>query len=98
MLPGSLEWWHVVVGIASTVIGLGLAVFGRGFAAWSTRLNEMSDRFDRRLSNMEEASEKRWGDVERKMELHNSRIHDLHIQVERRVTYIEAKINGNMSK
>lgn len=94
MLPGSLEWWHIVLGIAATIIGLGLSIFGRGFTAWSNRLSEMSDRFDRRLSNMEDASEKRWAAVEHKMEQHNSRIHDLHIQVERRVTFIEAKVNG----
>lgn len=97
-LPGSLEWWHVVVGLASTLIGIGLSVFGQGFKAWSSRLNEMSERFDNRLASMEEASQKRWNDVERKMEHHDRRIHDLHIQVERRVTFIEARLNGHPDK
>jgi len=94
----TFEWWHGVVTVSATLIGLGLTVFGRGFSAWSNRLNEMSDRFDRRLREMDAASEKRWSEVYTKMDSHEKRIHDLHINVERRVTFIEAKLNGGLVK
>lgn len=90
--PGTLEWWHIIVSISASIVGLGLVIFGKGFTAWSNKLSEMSERFDNRLSHMEKTFNERQDDLEKKMVLHESRIHDLHIQVERRVTFIEASL------
>jgi hypothetical protein len=86
-----IEVWHLVLG----VVGIGLSVLGWGFAAWSRRLNDMSERLDKRLTNIESASDRRWAEIERKMDRHETRIHDLHVQVERRVTMLEARFTAH---
>ena len=90
--PGTLEWWHIIVSISASIVGLGLVIFGKGFTSWSNRLNEMSERFDRRRTHMEKTFNDRQDELEKKMLTHENRIHDLHIQVERRVTFIEASL------
>ena len=89
MFP-NLEAWHLVLGL----VGIGLSLLAWGFAAWSGAVKDMGSRLEQRLTRMEANSEQRWSDIAARMESHEGRIHDLHIQVERRVTYIEAKING----
>jgi len=79
----NLEWWHLVIGISSTLIGIGLSIFGHGFKSWSNRLADMSERIDRRLL-----------DIEDRIKHHDDRFHQLHVSVESRVSWIEAKING----
>lgn len=97
-LPGSLQWWHLIIGMAGTITGVGLAVFGRGFAAWSARLKEMAAQFDKRLQLMDSASEHRWNEVRTRMAETDRKIHDLHVQVERRVSYIEARMGLDNNK
>jgi hypothetical protein len=87
MLPGTLEWWHVVVSLCSGVLALGFTIFGRGFKSWSDRLAELSDRLDRRLT-----------DIEDRMRHHEKGMTELHVSVERRVSWLEAKANGHSRK
>jgi hypothetical protein len=90
MLPGTLEWWHIVLGFASlavTALSYGLSMFGKGFRAWSERLEDLSERLDRRLT-----------DIEDRMRHHERGMTELHVNVERRVTWLEAKSNGHTLK
>jgi len=43
-----LEAWHIVISISSALVGIGLTVFGKGFSAWSGRLDNFSHRVDKR--------------------------------------------------
>jgi hypothetical protein len=86
-----LESWKIAIGVIGVGISVALTVVGWGLASWSKRLSEMGNQIDSRLSRMEEAGDRRWGDIERKMDRHETRIHDLHVQVERRVTMLEAR-------
>jgi len=89
-----LEAWHIVISISSALVGIGLTVFGKGFTAWSGRLDNFAERVDRRLGEMDDSSKRRWLEVEKKMTAHEDRLHALHVQVEKRVTFLEAKLNG----
>jgi hypothetical protein len=97
-----LEGWKIALGVVGLCVSVALTFVGWGLTAWSKRLDTMADRIDKRLSHMEEAGERRWSDIERKMDRHETRIHDLHVQVERRVTMLEARFvahnphSGNM--
>jgi hypothetical protein len=51
-----------------------------------------------RLRAMEDASERRWNEVANKMDKHDARIHDLHIQVERRVTSLETRVTSILER
>jgi len=87
-----LEVWHLVVSISASIVGIGLAIFGRGFTSWSNRLKDMGKDFHDRLVHMEEKQDRRWDEVERKMERHEKRMDELHVTTERRITYIEAQM------
>jgi hypothetical protein len=86
-----LESWKIAIGVVGLGISVALTVVGWGLASWSKRLEGMGEKIDSRLCRMEEAGERRWTDIERKMDRHETRIHDLHVQVERRVTMLEAR-------
>ena len=86
-----LESWKLALGVIGVGISIALTVVGWGLASWSKRLSAMGDQIDRRLSRMEEVAERRWAEIEHKMDRHETRIHDLHVQVERRVTMLEAR-------
>ena len=77
----NLEIWHLVVAMSSLFIGTGMAIFGSGFRAWSDRLDQMSARIEGRLKHIEE-----------KMVDFEHRFHQLHVDIESRVSWIEAKI------
>ena len=86
-----LESWKLALGVIGVGISIALTVVGWGLASWSKRLSTMGDQIDNRLSRMEEAADRRWTEIERKMDRSETRIHDLHVQVERRVTMLEAR-------
>lgn len=83
-----LQAWHIAIGL----VGIGLSILGWALTDISKRFQEMGTRLDARMRSMDEHSERRWADVERKMDKHEMRIHDLHIQVERRVTSLETRV------
>jgi len=93
-----LEAWHIVISISSALVGIGLTVFGKGFSAWSGRLDNFSHRVDKRLDEMHHASESRWQEVKREMKEHEDKIHSLHVDTVRKVSYLEAKLNGGVRK
>jgi hypothetical protein len=62
-------------------------MFGKGFRAWSERLEDLSERLDRRLT-----------DIEDRMRHHERCMTELPVTVERRVTWLEAKSNGHTLK
>lgn len=82
------EVWAIALGL----VGMGLTVVGWGLTAWSKRMESLSITVDRRMEAMENASDKRWNEVSNKMDRHDARIHELHIQVERRVTSLETRV------
>lgn len=88
------EAWAVAIGL----VGIGLSIVGWGLTAWSKRLESLGNMVDLRMQAMENASERRWNEVAHKMDKHDARIHELHIQVERRVTSLETRVTSILER
>jgi hypothetical protein len=92
VLPYSLEWWHIILSIGTLAIGLGLKAFAGGFRAWADKLESFKNSIEARMEHMEKEFANRMATMESKFTQHESRVHNLTIHVERRVTWLEASL------
>jgi signal transduction histidine kinase len=95
LLPGSLEWWHIILSILLLVITLALRavkVFGDSFARWADKLDAFQASINARLTAMEQDFAMRMTDMQVKFQLNEDRVHNLTLRVERRVTRLEERL------
>lgn len=94
LLPGSLQWWHLLLTMAAIVLTFGMKAFSGAFREWAEKLDVFQHAINNRLTHMEHDLVSRMSSMEKKLDRHEERVHDLTIRVERRVTWIEAKIGA----
>lgn len=92
MLPGTLEWWHVIVSILGIVLTFSMRAFGNAFKQWADKLEAFQATINSRLGHMEQEFATRMTHMESKFNNHEERVHKLTLHVERRVTWIEARL------
>jgi hypothetical protein len=92
MDPFSLEWWHVVIGIFGVVSALLVRGLTAGFRGWSKTLTEFKDAMHQEVAALRKDHEVRMNHLERRFDIHDERQRQFTIDVERRVTWVEAQV------
>lgn len=92
ILPGSLEWWHVLFSIVGIAFTVAVKSFGVAFKHWGDKLDDFQDGVNKRLEHMESNVANRISALENKFNTNEEKWHRLTLHVERRVTWIEARM------
>jgi len=92
LLPGSLQWWHIVVSIFAVIFTIATNSFGKAFRQWADKLDNFTVLVNSRLDKMENEVANRLMHLEERYAQNEKRYHELAVQWERRVTWVEARM------
>lgn len=90
ILPGTLQWWHIIVSIFALVFTMTTSSFSKAFARWADKLEHMSTSLNARLDKMENDAKYRLDRLDASFAETERKLHILIVEWERRITWIEA--------